>query len=144
MDSNFTDTSKGNKGKGNNHNSSSLLAVSPLVSSSTADVDSSTNYAKISENISNLRDTISQSQMENSRMQHLRTRYQEKGFSEETINLFLSALDQNSSKTMSLNLRAWISWCTIHDLDPITCPISDICDFLADMLLHAAPNLTAA
>ena len=72
--------------------------------------------------------------MANSRLQYLQTRYQEKGFSEKTVNLFLSAVDPNSNRTMSSSLRAWVSWCEGHFTDPITCPISDICDFFVDML----------
>src|ERR1044072_5077171 len=35
---------------------------------------------------------------------------------------------------MSSNLRTWVSWCNIHELDPVTCSISKICDFFTEML----------
>src|ERR1044071_1491288 len=68
------------------------------------------------------------------RMQNLRSRYETKGFSEKAINLFLSALETNSSRMMSSNLRQWISWCQLNNIDPVTCPINNICDFFVDML----------
>src|SRR5581483_7187202 len=62
--------------------------------------------------------------IESPRVQALRTRYEKKGFSQKTINLFISAMDTNSSRTMSSNLRTWISWCLEQSEDPVVCLIN--------------------
>ena len=81
---------------------------------------------------------FSEPKIESPCMQAFRTWYEKKGFSQKTINLFVSTqttLDMNSSYTMSSNLRTWISWYPEQSEDPFICPVNRICDFLADMLV---------
>jgi hypothetical protein len=72
--------------------------------------------------------------VENTRLQNFRARYQNKGFSEKSINLLLSTMETNSTKTVSSNLRVWLSWCRTNTVDPIVCNLNHICEFFADML----------
>ncbi|PKK58933.1 hypothetical protein RhiirC2_795561 [Rhizophagus irregularis] len=72
--------------------------------------------------------------MENVRLQNFRIRYQEKGFSEKAIELLLASLDQNSTRSISSNLRVWLCWCESRNLDSITCDLNSICEFFDDKL----------
>src|SRR5581483_9298585 len=77
---------------------------------------------------------LSQSQVKNPRLQNFRTRYQNKGFSEKAINLLMATLNYNSSKTISSNLKIWISWCRLKSVDPVACDLSCICEFFANKM----------
>ena len=127
---------------------SSSLGISPVVPSSSrpAGCSSSTSpVSDISRTVSSSStNSTPQPKLVDIRIQNLRTRYEAKGFSQKTIDLFISALDTNSSKTMSSNLRQWIYWCEYHSVDPICCPITSICDFFVDMLTRGLAFNTIA
>ena len=65
-------------------------------------------------------------------MQHFRTRYQNKGFSQKSIDLLALGVDKNSSKSISSNIR---NWCDSHWVDPTSCNLNSICEFFANMIV---------
>ena len=93
MDFDSSNISKIDTGKGYVDNSSSFLEISSMVpSTSTAfnfSSNSVTNTKSLCSSSSSPARPITQSKMESPRVQNLRTRYEEKGFSEKTINLFI-------------------------------------------------------
>ena len=137
---------KNNSGESLFNNSSSFLAVSPMVSSANEIVDSPTYSIDITGNSTPIRtsESIEESKVEITRLQYLRIRYQNKGFSEKVINLFISALDQNSTRMISSSLRTWIFWCESKSVDPVICDIKDICEFFADMVIKGLAYNTIA
>ena len=138
LDSNSQNLIQGYQRKSYNDHISPLVGISSIVSTDNGLIDrtsnSNTSEGYNSERITPSRKSISQSEMENTRMQNIRTRYQNKGFSEKAIELLLASLDINSSKTVSSNLKVWISWCRARTIDPVTCDLSIICEFFVDMM----------
>jgi hypothetical protein len=138
MDFDTQDSGKANSRQSNNDNIGFILAFSSMVSTfnetshSTSDTFS---IRKCSPSRSeHTRESFSESSMENTRLQNFRVRYQNKGFSEKSINLLLSTMETSSTKTVSSNLRVWLSWCRTNTVDPIVCNLNHICEFFADML----------
>jgi hypothetical protein len=138
MDPNSSSLSKNNSRQGYSGSSSSVLGVSPVVPSpgQSADITSDNTIRRRFTSSNSSTSTISstESQLENPRLQYIRTRYETKGFSQKAINLFVSSLDNGSTRTVSSSLRTWLSWCEINSCDPTTCAVNRICDFFVDML----------
>ena len=129
-------------------NSGSNVAIGSMVS----DVDKSTNRLSDSDPVS--RDSqpfvpvtttpASQSSMETSRMQYFRSRYQDKGFSQKTIDLLSPAVDNRSSRTVSSAIRIWENWCSSQQINPVTCDLNSICEFFSDMFSQGKSYNTIA
>lgn len=119
-----------------------------MVSSLDGITDSSPNLNNLSghspSRIQHSRDPVSESKMEDIRLQSFRTRYQSKGFSRKSIDLLAITLDPNSSKTVSSNLRTWICWCHTKSVDPVTCDLNSICEFFSDQLSEGKAANTIA
>ncbi|GBC31876.1 hypothetical protein GLOIN_2v1786700 [Rhizophagus irregularis DAOM 181602=DAOM 197198] len=86
----------------------------------------------------------SQSTVETARLQYFQTRNKDKGFSDKTINLLSSSVDNRSSRTVSSAIRVWEHWCDSQHIDPVTCPINKICEFFSDMLTFGKSYNTIA
>ncbi|POG61380.1 hypothetical protein GLOIN_2v1786700, partial [Rhizophagus irregularis DAOM 181602=DAOM 197198] len=65
-------------------------------------------------------------------------------FSDKTINLLSSSVDNRSSRTVSSAIRVWEHWCDSQHVDPVTCPINKICEFFSDMLTFGKSYNTIA
>ena len=148
LDSNPSDPVKDNPRKSYFDYSGPSLGISSVVpdftepSHSTSDSDINGTHRTPNRQSTSL--SSPQSAVVPLRMQNIRSRYETKGFSEKAINLLISALDSNSSRTMSSNLRQWVSWCQLNTVDPIACPVNDICDFFVDMLAKGLAYNTIA
>src|ERR1051325_8132916 len=92
MDPNSSSLSKNNSRQGYSGSSSSVLGVSPVVPSpgQSADITSDNTIRRrlTSSNLSTSTISSTESQLENPRLQYIRTRYEAKGFSQKAINLF--------------------------------------------------------
>jgi hypothetical protein len=136
MDSDTENFIKSDPRENNYHASSSNVGISTMVSTITQPVDRTSDSSSVSKDFfphtSSPTSSFLQSKMDDIRVQSLRSRFKTKGFSEKAIRLLESSLDPNSSRTMSSNLKMWISWFKTRSVDPVVCFIADICDFLVD------------
>ncbi len=64
---------------------------------------------------------------------YLRERYKECQLSEEATSLLLSSWRQKSSKSYDSLFGKWVSWCGERNADPISDPIGDVVNFLAEL-----------
>ena len=62
-----------------------------------------------------------------SRVEYLRRQYKERQLSEKATELMLA------SKTYESQFQKWVSWCSTLSVDPISCPIGEVVNFLADL-----------
>ncbi|CAG8711692.1 3236_t:CDS:10 [Cetraspora pellucida] len=56
------------------------------------------------------------------------------GLSEKAIRLYEAAYDKGSTRTISSNIKKWISWCIEQKADPITCSLNNIIEFFNDQI----------
>ena len=68
-----------------------------------------------------------------SRVGYLRERYRNHQLSEKATELLLASWRQKSSKSYDSLFRKWISWCNERDADPVSGPVSEVVNFLADL-----------
>ena len=68
-----------------------------------------------------------------SRVDYLRRRYQEQQLSEEATELMLSSWREKSSRSYDSQFQKWISWCRTRSVDPVSCPVGEVVNFLADL-----------
>ncbi|CAB4407168.1 unnamed protein product [Rhizophagus irregularis] len=124
--------SQSNQKQGHDKYISTLLDVSTVVSTVVRPFDCPADFNSFNQYYGSRYE--SSSEEPNVRLQNFRIRYQEKGFSKKTIELLLASLDQNSTRSISSNLRVWLRWCESRNLDPITCDLNSICEFFNDKL----------
>ncbi|GBC01634.1 hypothetical protein RclHR1_04270012 [Rhizophagus clarus] len=122
--------------QGNNNDNCPLLGISSMVSPSNGSLDS-TNIPPISKHhihsySPSATESSTESSMENPRVQHLWSRYETKGLSQEAINLLISTIDPNSTRTVSSALRVWSAWCEPKSINPVTYSVNKIIDFLTE------------
>ncbi|CAG8826702.1 32055_t:CDS:2 [Gigaspora margarita] len=124
------------KGKVNDSNIISSMAVSPLVLSSVITPGRPT--LKITEQLSNTnqepQSVLSDKQMGFLHSSYIRSHLMNQGFSEKTIKLYKAAFDTNFTKTVLLNIKKWLSWCTERQVDPVAGSLNSIVEFLNDQL----------
>ena len=68
-----------------------------------------------------------------SRVEYLRQRYKEQQLSAKATELMLSSWREKSSKAYESQFQKWASWCSARSINPISCPIGDVVNFLAEM-----------
>uniref|UniRef100_A0A1X7VE33 Tyr recombinase domain-containing protein n=1 Tax=Amphimedon queenslandica TaxID=400682 RepID=A0A1X7VE33_AMPQE len=68
-----------------------------------------------------------------SRVAYLRQHYSDKGFSGGATNLLLSSWRQKSAQSYDSLCKRWISWCSERHSDPVSGPIEDFVNFLAEL-----------
>ena len=68
-----------------------------------------------------------------SRVDYLRGRYRECQLSEEASKLLLASWREKSSKSYDSLFRKWLSWCNERNSDPVSGPIGEVVNFLADL-----------
>ena len=66
-------------------------------------------------------------------VEYLRRRYQERQLSEKATELMFASWREKSSKAYDSQFQKWIGWCSSRGADPISCPIGEIVNFLADL-----------
>jgi len=66
---------------------------------------------------------------------YLRHKFGGGGLSEAAKELLLASWRNKTSKSYDSHFKKWLGWCTERGLDPVSGPISDVANFLAD--LHA-------
>ena len=66
-------------------------------------------------------------------MEYLRGRYKEQQLSEKATELMLASWREKSSKAYDSQFQKWIGWCSKRSADPISCPIGEVVNFLADL-----------
>ena len=66
-----------------------------------------------------------------SRVEYLRRQYKEQRFSEKAAELMLSSWREKFSKTYESQFQKWISWCGARGVNPISCPVGEVVNFLA-------------
>ena len=70
-----------------------------------------------------------------SRVAYLRQKFGGGGLSEAAKELILASWRSKTSKAYDSHFKKWLGWCTERGLDPVSGPISNVANFLAD--LHA-------
>ena len=68
-----------------------------------------------------------------SRVEYLRKQYQLQKLSEKATELMLASWREKSSKTYESQFKKWIGWCSTRSVDPISCPVGEVVNFLADL-----------
>ena len=68
-----------------------------------------------------------------SRVEYFRLRYKHQQLLEKATELTLASWREKSSKTYESQFQKWASWCGARSIDPISCPIGDVANFLAEM-----------
>ena len=68
-----------------------------------------------------------------SRVEYLRGRYKEQQLSEKAAELMLASWREKSSKAYDSQFQKWIGWCSKRSVGPISCPIGEVVNFLADL-----------
>ena len=66
-------------------------------------------------------------------MAYLRQLYTSQRLSNEATDLILSSWRQKTSQSHDSLCRRWISWCTAWQADPVSGPIEDVVNFLAQL-----------
>ena len=65
-----------------------------------------------------------------SRVEYLRRQYKEQKLSEKAAELMLSSWREKSSETYESQFH---KWCSSRGVDPISCPVGEVINFLADL-----------
>ena len=60
-------------------------------------------------------------------------RYKEHQLSEKATDLMLASWREKSSKSYDSQFQRWLSWYSARSVDPISCPVGDVVNFLADL-----------
>ena len=68
-----------------------------------------------------------------SHVDYLRGRYRECQLSEEASELLLASWREKSSKSYDSLFRKWLSWYNERNSDPVSGPIGEVVNFLADL-----------
>ena len=68
-----------------------------------------------------------------SRVEYLRGRYKEQQLSEKAIEFMFASWREKSSKAYDSQFLRWVSWCNSWGADSISCPISEVVNFLTDL-----------
>jgi len=66
-----------------------------------------------------------------SRVAYLRHKFSINSLSEQASELMLASWRSKSSKSYDSHFRKWASWCDERGCDPVSCPVSEIVNFLA-------------
>jgi hypothetical protein len=66
-------------------------------------------------------------------VEYLRRRYKDQQLSEKATELMLASWRAKSSKAYGSQFQKWIGWCSKRGADPISCPIGEVVNFLADL-----------
>ena len=66
-------------------------------------------------------------------MDYLRRRYQEQQLSEEATELMLSSWREKSARSYDSQFQKWISWCHTRSVDPVSCPVEEVVNVVADL-----------
>ena len=67
------------------------------------------------------------------RLAYLRESYTSKGFSSEASDLMLSSWRPKTNSNYGSSFTRWASWCKQRDRNPLSGPVSDIVNFLAEL-----------
>ena len=76
---------------------------------------------------------ITRGNPQNSQVAYLKQSYSTKRISESASRLLLSSWREKSAKSYDLLFRKWVSWCEEWSTDPISSPVSELVNFLADL-----------
>ena len=68
-----------------------------------------------------------------SRMAYLREKFAGQNLSNTARDLLLASWRTKSSKTYDSHFKKWLCWCTSRGSDPISGPVSEVANFLADL-----------
>ena len=74
------------------------------------------------------------------RLAYLRESYTSKGFSSEASDLMLSSWRPKTNSNYGSSFTRWASWCKQRDQDPLSGPVSDIVNFLAELFNKGYQN----
>ena len=88
--------------------------------------------------------SIEKQEIENTRMYYFRSRYQNKGFLQKSIDLFSSTIDKNSSAKISSAIRIWFDWCFVKHVDPTSYSLNHICEFFTNQVTEGKSFNTIA
>ena len=69
----------------------------------------------------------------NGRLDYLRERFSGQKISKESTELLLASWRQKSAKSHDSLFNKWVCWCNKRNADPVSGPISDVVNFLADL-----------
>ena len=67
------------------------------------------------------------------RMAYLREKFGRNNLSEPAKELLLSSWRSKTSQAYDSHFKKWLGWCTKRGCDPISGPISEVANFLADL-----------
>ena len=74
----------------------------------------------------------------------LRDRLLAQGFSEDVVQLILSSRREGTTQSYESAWKNWCLWCSGRGIDPITCPINNVLEYLSDMFRNSRPYKTIA
>ena len=66
-------------------------------------------------------------------MAYLRQRYSSQNLSKQASDLLLSSWRQKSSQSYDSLCKRWISWCSERNSDPVSGPVEEVVNFLAQL-----------
>ena len=75
-------------------------------------------------------------------MASLRDRLLDAGISEESSSLIIHSRREGTSQTYESAWKRWSLWCGGRGLDPFTCPINSILDYLSHLFHLGTPSRT--
>ena len=83
--------------------------------------------------VTNMGGNITRGNTSTSRVAYLKQSYAAQEVSESASRLLLSSWREKSSKSYDSLFRRWVSWCEERNTDPITSPVNELVNFLADL-----------
>ena len=128
-----SETSEGSTGSGDIGGSdlerSAVVPRSPGDALGFPSVDSS-----VSRSVSHdLRDSSHELLASTSRVAYLRGKFASQNLSSKARDLLLASWRTKSNKTYDSHFKKWLCWCSARGSDPVSGPVSEVANFLADL-----------
>ena len=80
-----------------------------------------------------LRDSSHELSASTSRVAYLRGKFASQNLSSKARDLLLASWRTKSNKTYDSHFKKWLCWCSARGSDPVSGPVSEVANFLADL-----------
>ena len=84
-------------------------------------------------NAAGSRGDVTRGDTQTSRVAYLKQSYSAQSLSDPASRLLLASWREKSSKSYDSHFKKWVSWCKGRGTDPISAPVSEVVNFLADL-----------
>ena len=113
----------------------SPLAITAMVPSTTGPINRpATPPSRVRDlNTGNMGGNTTRGNTQTNRVAYLKQSYSAQKISESASRLLLSSWREKSSKSYDSLFKRWVGWCEERDTDPITYPVKELVNFLADL-----------